>query len=174
MDAPTPRSLGICGSHSWRFTSIQQRTHNDYWTIKKGVRTPEYYDGANMTYYTEFKCWTMSIKTYVKNVCDRISKLLEVVRLTHEWRRSPQKWWYRSTVWEWYLTLPNAYRLCPVGSTLGRFDVQYATNTLARYASMPRKGHFHQCLRLFGYLQHNPMGRIKFDSSDPNLTGDIF
>ena len=39
---------------------------------------------------------------------------------------------------------------------------------------MTRKGHFDRCLRLFGYLQHNPKGRLKFDSSDPNLTGVIF
>ena len=36
-----------------------------------------------MTNDTEFKCWTMSVKTYVKNVCDRISKLLEVALKNH-------------------------------------------------------------------------------------------
>ena len=44
--------------------------------------------------------------------------------------------------------------------TLGRFDVQYATSTLARYGMSPRKGHFDASLRVLGYLkktsEYNP------------------
>ena len=58
--------------------------------------------------------------------------------------------------------------------TLGRFDIQYATNTLARYASMPRDGYFKRCLRLFGYLKHNGKARILFDPSDPDYTNIHF
>ena len=55
--------------------------------------------------------------------------------------------------------------------TLGRFDVQFATNTLARYATMPREGHLKRMLRLFGYLKHHLKGRIAFDMDEPNLQG---
>ena len=30
--------------------------------------------------------------------------------------------------------------------TLGRFDIQYATNTLARFAQQPREGHMKRAL----------------------------
>jgi hypothetical protein len=52
--------------------------------------------------------------------------------------------------------------------TLGRFDIQFATNTLARYGSMPREGHMERCIRIFGYLKHFAKGRIDFDPKDPN------
>jgi hypothetical protein len=32
---------------------------------------------------------------------------------------------------------------------LGRFDIQYATNTLARYGTKPRVGHYERALRVF-------------------------
>jgi len=51
---------------------------------------------------------------------------------------------------------------------MGRFDVQFATNTLARCAAMRRQGHLDRCFRLFGYLKHNGKARLLFDPSDPN------
>ena len=55
--------------------------------------------------------------------------------------------------------------------TLGRYDIQYATNTLARYASCPRGGHLKAITRVFGYLQHHKKYRIKFDPGEPYLGG---
>ena len=52
--------------------------------------------------------------------------------------------------------------------TLGRYDVQYATNTLARYGTTPREGHLKRMLRLFGYLKHHQKYRIAFDNGDPS------
>ena len=37
--------------------------------------------------------------------------------------------------------------------TLGRYDIQYATNTLARFGQNPRDGHLKRALRVFGYLK---------------------
>lgn len=51
--------------------------------------------------------------------------------------------------------------------TLGRFDVQYATNTMARYASCPREGHMQRLLHSFGYMKSHNRVRIKIDPSDP-------
>src|SRR5512133_1542670 len=55
--------------------------------------------------------------------------------------------------------------------TIGRFDIQYATITLARFAQMPREGHLQRCLRLFGYLKHYPKHRIKQDMNHPHYEG---
>ena len=58
--------------------------------------------------------------------------------------------------------------------TLGRFDIQYATNTMARFGSMPRQGHMQRCLRIFGYLKHNYKGRIVFNPTSPYLDSMTF
>jgi hypothetical protein len=51
---------------------------------------------------------------------------------------------------------------------LGRFDVQYAVNTMARYMVAPRTGHLKRMLRIFGYLKHYGKAYIGFDISTPN------
>lgn len=52
--------------------------------------------------------------------------------------------------------------------TLGRYDIQYATNTLARYASMPRKGHYERALRMFGYLKHYNKAKLTLNPAEMN------
>ena len=52
--------------------------------------------------------------------------------------------------------------------TLGRYDIQYATNTLARYAVAPRKGHFKAVTTIFGYLKHHKKHRILLSPEPPN------
>jgi hypothetical protein len=47
--------------------------------------------------------------------------------------------------------------------TLVRFDVYYATQTLARYMVTPREGHKKAMLRVFGYLKHKAKGKIVLD-----------
>ncbi len=48
--------------------------------------------------------------------------------------------------------------------TLGRFDIAYAVNNLARYINMaPRQGHFQAALHIFGYLKGTPQGRLLID-----------
>jgi hypothetical protein len=47
--------------------------------------------------------------------------------------------------------------------TLGRFDIAYAVNNLARYNMAPRQGHFQAALHIFGYLKGTPQGRILID-----------
>jgi hypothetical protein len=37
--------------------------------------------------------------------------------------------------------------------TLGRFDIAYATNAMARFGMKPRQGHLKAMLRLFGYIK---------------------
>ena len=48
--------------------------------------------------------------------------------------------------------------------TLGRFDIQYATQTLSQYSMAPREGHLHAIKRVFSYLKKFPKGKIVIDS----------
>ncbi len=57
---------------------------------------------------------------------------------------------------------------------LGRFDIQYATNALARFSMIPREGHKKRTLRLFGYLKHHPKGKTIFDATPLDLSNFKF
>ena len=50
---------------------------------------------------------------------------------------------------------------------IGRFDVAFATGSLSRFSSCPRKGPLNRVLRVFGYLKGRPNLRLICDSQDP-------
>ena len=52
---------------------------------------------------------------------------------------------------------------------LGRFDVMYATNTLARFSMTPRLGHIEATKRILGYLKKHPDHRILLNPSQIDL-----
>ena len=52
--------------------------------------------------------------------------------------------------------------------TLGRFDIQYALSTLARYNTAPREGHQTGAKHVFGYLKKFPKARNLIDPEIPN------
>ena len=54
---------------------------------------------------------------------------------------------------------------------IGRMDVAYATSSLSRFTSCPRKGHLDRVLRVFGYLKKYRNRRIVVDSRDPIVKG---
>ena len=56
---------------------------------------------------------------------------------------------------------------------LGRFDVAYATNQLAQFASKPREGHLKALKRIFGYLQRFPDKSFAIDASPPENLEEI-
>ena len=47
--------------------------------------------------------------------------------------------------------------------TLGRYDIQYATISLARYNQAPRRGDYKVAVRVIGYLKHYSKARILID-----------
>ena len=116
----------------------------------------------------------MSAKTYIKNVSERIEKLLQCTLKNFG---SPMESGDHPEMDETDF-LPTdkipIYQMligCAQWAvTMGRFDIQYSTNTLARFAQMPKEGHFKRCKRLFGYLKHNPTGRLLFDPTNPDLS----
>lgn len=50
--------------------------------------------------------------------------------------------------------------------TLGKYDIMYATTSLARYYIAPREGHLKAAKRVIGYLKHYCKGRILIDCRD--------
>jgi hypothetical protein len=48
---------------------------------------------------------------------------------------------------------------------LGRFNIAYATNTMARFSMAPREGHLTAAKRIFGYLARHPKGEIILNPS---------
>ena len=50
---------------------------------------------------------------------------------------------------------------------LGRYDIQYTTNSLARYMMAPREGHMNAMKRLFNYIHGYPKVAIKYDPAMP-------
>jgi hypothetical protein len=152
--------------------TVIQPLQEIYGYTLKGVGVPEYYNGADVEYNEKTKCWSMSAKTYIKNITQKIEELLEIKLKCYG---SPMMTNDHPELDESELLIGrdvSIYQML-IGSaqwaiTLGRFDIQYATNTMARYASMPREGHMKRCIRIFGYLKHNAKGRIVFDPADPN------
>jgi hypothetical protein len=52
--------------------------------------------------------------------------------------------------------------------TLGRFDIAFATQSLARFNMAPRVGHLKRMMRVFGYLKAHPNGAIIIDPDLPD------
>src|SRR5690348_4645631 len=50
---------------------------------------------------------------------------------------------------------------------LGRFDIAFATSTLARYCAMPRLGHYKAAQRIFSYLRMLPSRKLLIDAGHP-------
>jgi hypothetical protein len=138
----------------------------------KGVGIPEYYNGADVELNDKTKKWSMFAKTYIKNVTERIEGLLEIKLKCYG---SPMITDDHPELDESELLVGKEISIYQMligcaqwAITLGRFDIQFATNTMARYASMPREGHIKRCIRIFGYPKYNAKGRILFDPTDPN------
>ncbi len=141
----------------------------------KGVGKPEYFNGADMHYDPGSNEWEMSAHTYIKSVCEKIEKVMDVTIKNYG---SPMETGDYPEIDESDLLTQEDIAMYQMligcaqwAITLGRFDIQYATNTMARFGPFPRVGHVRRMLRLFGYLKYHPKHRIKFDSGEPNYKG---
>jgi hypothetical protein len=133
----------------------------------KGVGIPEYYSGADLEYDEKHGYWIYSAKTYIKSVCERIEKLLQIKLKNYG---SPMEPGDHPEVDETDLLFGSEIAVYQMligcaqwAVTLGRMDVQFATNTLARFGASPRDGHRKRALRLFGYLKHFIKAGIHLD-----------
>jgi hypothetical protein len=142
---------------------------------KKNVEPPRYYNGADMCINPEYGYWQISAKTYITNTCEKIEKLFEVKLKNYG---SPMETGDHPEMDQTDLLDPEEttkYQML-VGCaqwavSLGRYDIQFATNLMARFAHSPRTGHMKRMFRLFGYLKSHAKYRIVFDPTQPNYEG---
>ena len=116
----------------------------------------------------------MSAKTYIDTVTTKLEKLLEVKLKNYG---SPMEVGDHPELDESDLLFGKDISIYQMllgcaqwAIRLGRFDIQYAVNTLARYGTMPRLGHYKRMLKVFGYLKHNVRPRIMFDPRSLDLS----
>ena len=153
--------------------------------ILKGVGVPEYYLGGDVEQlgneWKEDKVSTaLSARTYIKNILEKFERILGD-RMIKE-ARTPMEAKYHPELDESEFLDPKGHSLYRglIGSanwciTLGRFDIAYATSTLARFSAKQRKGHLEAMCRIFGYLKKYPNNRIIIDPSMPdNQLGEDF
>ena len=144
----------------------------------KGVGEPQYYLGGDVQnpindhWSAKGVTTALSAETYIGNVVERFERLFDetfkkyatpCVDSDHpELDDSP------------LLNAEDASRYRSlIGSanwvvTLGRFDVAYALQALARFSLAPRHGHFSRMKRVFGYLKSNPKGKLICDPTYPD------
>ena len=148
--------------------------------VLKGVGTPEYYLGGNVDspvdgYWDKLGVTTaLSAKTYIKNAVARFEKLLERELTKESLPMSPGD---HPELDDSPLCTPEQatkFRSL-VGSanwiiTLGRFDIAFAVQSLARFGMAPRLGHLNRMIKVFGYLKTRPNGRIICDNSFPDYS----
>jgi len=144
----------------------------------KGVGTPEYYNGADIECDKECQWWTLGAKTYIKSVCDRIEKLLETPLKN---TGLPLFAGDHPEMDDTDLLVPSAIpiyqmmiRCLQWAVTLGCYDVQYATNILARFGQKPRDVYLKRALRVFGYLNFYTRGKLYLDPSPISYEGIYF
>ena len=142
----------------------------------KGIGVPVYYLGGNVDIGTDSSMY-WSAKTYIKNVCDRVEKLFDITLKSYG---SPLEDNYHPEIDESPLLgddMVRKYQML-IGCAnwiviLGRFDVMYATVTMARFLQVPREGHLKAVLRVFGYLKGYAKAKITVDPTVPRIQGEV-
>jgi hypothetical protein len=145
----------------------------------KGTGMPEYYLGGDIEQIEwpsakSGKTTAISCRTYITQITTKIEKLFET-ELRHY--GSPMDPNYRPEADETELLpelmIPKYQMLVGCANwvvTLGRFDVYYATVTMARYNQAPREGHLAAMLRIFGFLKHYKKWRLIVDATLPDTS----
>lgn len=142
----------------------------------KGVGYPQFYLGGDVVELP--KSWAsngvsygLSAHTYINNSTTNLERMCATTFKTSSVPFDPN---YHAELDDSPLcssAIMSKYRSL-LGSanwviTLGRFDINYAVNTLAQYCVAPRMGHFKALQRVFGYLKKHPQGMLLVDPSPP-------
>jgi lipopolysaccharide assembly outer membrane protein LptD (OstA) len=150
--------------------SVIEELKQDY--MLKGIGEPEYYLGGNVdpldnTWKEDNVSLGLSARTYVKNTVEQFDATFGIkLRL----QKTPMSEHYHPESDETPL-LDNRgaamyrglIRSANWAVILGRFNIQYATQTMSRFSMAPREGHMDAMKRVFGYLKKFPKGRIVID-----------
>jgi hypothetical protein len=161
--------------------AVLKEFEKDY--VMKGVGKPQYYLGGNIEELSTD--WNqqgikvaLSARTYIKNVVTKFEKIMVTTFGTYNAPMDPS---YHPECDESEILDPKQHSLYRglIGSanwmvTLGRFDIAYAVNTLARHSMQPRAGHLTALTRVFGYVKKHSDGRILVDPSPPDTSAYEF
>jgi hypothetical protein len=147
--------------------------------LMKGVGKPQYYLGGDVLdmpkeWHAEGIYTAFSAETYITNVIPKLAKMCgkETFHKSH----TPFDAEYHAELDDSPLMDSEGiskYRAL-IGSgnwilTLGRFDIAYALQSLARYSAAPREGHFKAAQRIYGYLRKFPDGKLLVDIASPSI-----
>ena len=149
--------------------------------VLKGVGIPEYYLGGNVIpaegrWKEESVDWILAADTYTTNVIKKFEELMANGKPDCPFPtfRTPMDSNYHPEEDDTpLLDMENVTRYqAMVGSlnwaiSIGRFDIQYATTTMARYSHAPREGHMKAVKRIFGYLKKFNKARLPIDPELP-------
>ena len=139
----------------------------------KGVGSPEYYLGGDVLelgeeWHHEGISNALTAETYIKNVVPKLEKMVGKT-ISHRWKTPFSEDYHAELDETEFCSIEEGskYRSL-IGSanwvvTLGRYDIAFATATLARYCMPPRKGHYEAAQRIMGYLRNFPKGKIFID-----------
>ena len=115
-------------------TVIEPLKHKFKYELK-GVGEPEYYNGTDIARNPTSGCWEFSARTYIKNICEKIETFLGLNLNNYG---SPMEVRDHSETDDSELLPPEQISIYQMligcaqwAVTIGRFDVQYATITLA-------------------------------------------
>ena len=118
----------------------------------KAVGTPEYYSGEDIEWDKGRQCWTLGAKSFYKSVCGRIKNLLET---SLKYTDLPLDAGDHPEMDDADLLVPSVIPIYQMmigclqwDVTSGRYDIQYATYTLARFGQKSRDGHMKRALRV--------------------------
>ena len=144
---------------------------SDY--ILKGVGAPDYYLGGNVNVLDEAwnrkGCYTaLSAETYIKNVVHKLQEMSGRPKFPEVGAPMAEDYHPESDTSRLLDPAEASMYRAFIGSgnwvvTLGRMDVAYAINTLARFSMAPRLGHLQAAFRVFGYLRHTHKKQIVID-----------
>jgi hypothetical protein len=138
----------------------------------KGIGTPEYYLGGNFLKVEDpgllekgIKT-ALSAKTYIENSIEKFERMFGGPIKESKFPMIEGLHPESDTSQMLSDEMATQYRAI-IGSLnwvviLGRFDVMYATNTLARFSMIPRLGHLEATKRILGYLKKH------FRASNPS------
>jgi hypothetical protein len=136
----------------------------------KGIGVPEHYLGGNFHQVDDPELDKKGIKTalsasiYIKNSIEKFERMFGGLLKESKFPMIEGSHPESDTSTLLSSEMATQYRAV-IGSLnwvviLGRFDVMYATNTLARFSMAPRLGHLEATKRILGYLKKYPNYRI--------------
>lgn len=146
--------------------------------ILKGVGVPDYFLGAEYgrqkgDYNERGETSTWSARTYLKNVIEKIERILGPLR-SYTCPMDPE---YHPELDDTDMLQPEGisqYRMLTGSAqwaiTLGRLDIIYSTAMLSRYNCAPREGHMLAMKKVFGYLKSHIKGKLVFNTKPMDIS----